>query len=143
MTFGTPRYNGNYQWELLRYCSSCNVIGGGMKLFQAFIKEHNPTSIISYCDTSKFVGKVYKDLGFTLKYSGKPSKHWYCYRTGEHFTDALVRQRGVDQLLGTNYGKGTSNNELLIQHNFVPIYDCGQSSYIWEADSTKEYELEK
>ena len=27
MTFGKPRYNKNYEWELLRYCSSYNVIG--------------------------------------------------------------------------------------------------------------------
>lgn len=132
MTFGRPRYNKNYQYELLRYCSSYNIIGGAEKLFSHFVKDYQPESIISYCNRAKFLGKVYPKLGFQLKSSGQPSKHWYNPKTGQHFTDNLVRQRGVDQLLGTSYGKGTSNEELLIQHDFVPIYDCGQDSYIWE-----------
>lgn len=28
MTFGKPRYNKNYEYELLRYCSNYSVIGG-------------------------------------------------------------------------------------------------------------------
>jgi hypothetical protein len=132
MTFGTPRYNKNYEYELIRYCSDRYVLGGAEKLFKYFTENYNPKSIISYCDRSKFTGNIYSKLGFSLKSSGTPTCHWYNNKTGEHFTDALVRQRGVDQLLGTNYGKGTSNNELLIQHNFVPIYDCGQMVYIWK-----------
>ena len=49
--------------------------------------------------------------------------------TKKHFTDNLVRQRGIDQLLGTNYGKGTSNEELLRENGFVEIYDAGQSTF--------------
>ena len=38
MTFGKPRYNKNYQWELLRLCtnSDYNVLGGASKLFKNF-----------------------------------------------------------------------------------------------------------
>ena len=132
MSFGNSRYNKNYQYELLRYCSSRNVIGGAEKLFKHFIKTYNPESIISYCDRSKFRGDVYKKLGFTLKSEGKPSCHWYRPKDSKHISDGLLRQRGFDQLFGTNYGKGTSNEELMIEHNFVPIYDCGQDTYVWE-----------
>ena len=40
-------------------------------------------------------------------------------------------QRGYDQLFKTNYGKGSSNEELMKLHGFVEIYDCGQSTYIY------------
>ena len=36
MTFGKPRYNKNYEYELLRLCSSHSVIGGSKKLFKHF-----------------------------------------------------------------------------------------------------------
>lgn len=132
MSFGKPRYNKNFEYELLRYCSSKNIVGGAERLFKAFEKQYSPKSVISYCDRSKFTGNVYKKLGFTLRSSRNPSKHWYNPKSGKHLTDNLVRQRGVDQLLGTNYGKGTSNEDLLVRLGFVPIYDCGQDSYVWE-----------
>lgn len=131
MTFGKPRYNKNYEYELLRLCShkDYKIVGGAKRLFKYFMKNYKPNSIISYCDNSKFNGDVYKDLGFEMKEYGSPSKHWY---NGEkHITDNLLRQRGFDQLFNTNYGKGTSNKELMIKHNFVEIYDAGQSTYIW------------
>lgn len=77
---------------------------------------------------------MYTRLGFDLKSKGTPTKHWYNPKTKKHITDNLLRQRGFDQLLGKEYGtfgKGTSNEELMITHDFVEIYDCGQSTYIW------------
>lgn len=130
MTFGKPRYNKNYEYELIRYCSSHKVIGGSEKLFKYFVKNYNPKSIISYCDWSKFTGDVYIKLGFTFK-SYAVSKHWYNMTTKQHITDNLLRQRGFDQLFNTNYGKGYSNTELMLQHNFVEIYDAGQATYVW------------
>lgn len=134
MTFGKPRYNKNYQYELIRYCQSKNVIGGAEKLFKYFLKTYNPESIISYCDMSKFSGNVYLKLGFTLKDRGKPSCHWYSDNSSEklqHITDNLLRQRGYDILFGANFGKGTSNEELIIDRGYVPIYDSGQNTYIY------------
>lgn len=131
MTFGKPRYNKNYQWELLRLCTKpeYKVVGGSEKLFKHFIQLVNPKSIISYCDNSKFSGEVYSKLGFIQKGKPHPSLHWS--KDDEHITDNLLRQRGFDQLFNTNYGKGTSNEELMIEHGWLPIYDCGQMTFIW------------
>lgn len=134
MTFGKPRYNINYEYELIRLCSHKYVIGGAEKLFSYFIKNYNPSSIVSYCDNSKFRGDVYYRLNFKLFTKGQPSKHWYNPKTKQHITDNLLRQRGFDQLFNMNYGKGTSNDELMKQHNFVEIYDCGQSTYIYNKE---------
>ena len=131
MTFGKPRYNKNYQYELLRYCSSMSVIGGAMKLFSYFLRDYTPESVISYCDRSKFRGDVYSKLGFSLVTSGKPSKHWFGLKDHRHITDNLLRQRGFDQLFNESYGKGTSNEELIISRGYVPVYDCGQAVYSW------------
>ena len=134
MTFGKPRYNKNYEWELLRLCSDFEytIIGGASRLFKHFLIDYSPNSIISYCDNSKFDGNIYKSLGFIQDNYGKPSRHWYNQKTKQHITDNLLRQRGYDQLFKTNFGKGTSNENLMIESGFVEIYDCGQSTYIWQ-----------
>ena len=138
MTFGRPRYNQKYEWELLRLCTKFEykVVGGAEKLFKYFIKNYNPKSIISYCDNSKFSGDVYNRLGMNIKSKGTPTKHWYNVKDNTHISNNLLLKNGFDRLLGdkygSTYGKGTSNEELMILHNFVEIYDCGQSSYIWE-----------
>lgn len=131
MTFGKPRYNKNYEWELLRLCShkDFKVVGGAEKLFKHFLEMQSPNSIISYCDYSKFSGEVYNRLGFKQKGNPKPSKHWS--RGEEHITDNLLRQRGYDQLFNANYGKGTSNEQLMLENGWLPIYDCGQLVFIW------------
>ena len=128
MTFGKPRYNKNFDYELLRYCSIYNVIGGAEKLFSYFVKNYTVSSVISYCDCAKFDGLVYDKLGFEKK-NCSISKHWYNTKTKRHITDNLLRQRGFDQLFNTNYVKGTSNEELMIQNGFVEIYDAGQCRY--------------
>ena len=98
ITFGKPRYNKKYEYELLRLCTSSDfrVVGGSEKLFKHFENVLQPMSIISYCDNSKFNGNVYKRLGMTLLDYGQPSKHWYNMKTGKHITDNLLRQRGFD-----------------------------------------------
>lgn len=128
MTFGKPRYTHKYDWELLRLCtkSEIRVVGGASKLF-AYFKKHYEGSIISYCDRSKFNGSVYEKLGMMHDHSTDPAKVWS--KDTFKITDNLLRTRGYDQLFGTNYGKGTSNEELMIEHGWLPVYDCGMSVY--------------
>lgn len=134
MTFGKPRYNKNFEYELLRLCtkSEYKVIGGAEKLFNYFIKMYNPESIISYCDNSKFTGDVYKRLSMKLKEYGTPRKHWYNIETNRHITDNLLLQRGYSQLHNDKeHKKGESNEQLMLEAGYLEIYDCGQSTYIW------------
>lgn len=141
MTFGSPRYNKNYEYEIIRYCASLNIIGGADKLFKHFLVKYGPTSIISYCDLSKFTGKVYENLGFKLLRHPSPSKHWYNIRTREHYTDALLRQHGFSRLIHKKSAEEdnlaiSDNRTLMIEAGFVEVYDCGQASYIWRATTT-------
>lgn len=131
MSFGKPRYNKKYEYELLRYCSSYNVIGGAEKLFKYFVRNYNPLNVISYCDNAKFKGNVYSKLGFVLSKINSPSCHWYNISNKKHYTNNFILQHGVDSILNTNYGKGTNNGVILIENGYLPVYDCGQSTYVW------------
>ena len=137
MTFGKPRYNKNYEWELIRYCSCQKVIGGAEKLFNYFKINYSPNSVISYCDLSKFSGQTYLKLGFSLLREASPSKHWYNIKTKQHYTDALLRQQGFSRLIHHCDAKqdnlSTNNNrQLMIDAGFIEIFDCGQATYIWK-----------
>ena len=138
MAFGTARYNKKYEYELLRYCASHNVIDGAEKLFKYFVNNYKPNNIISYCDTSKFSGKVYDTLGFKLDTINNPSCHWYSVKEDKHITDNLLRMQGYNGLFKENQGKGTSNEELILARGYLPVYDCGQSTYIWENNKNVE-----
>lgn len=138
MSFGKSRFNKNYEYELLRYCASHNVVGGAEKLFKYFVDKYKPKSIVSYCDTSKFSGKVYDTLGFKYVKTNSPRKHWYSKKEKRHITDGLLIWQGYDRLFKENHGKGTSNEELILARGYLPVYDCGQSTYTWENNKNVE-----
>lgn len=131
MTFGKPRYNNNYEWELLRLCTdnSFGVVGGANKLYSYFLRNYCPQSLVSYCDMSKFSGDIYATLGMKLIHYTEPNKVWS--KGKACITNNLLLQRGYDQLFHTNYGKGTSNEQLMLEHGWLPVFDCGQAVYAY------------
>lgn len=131
MSFGKPRYNKNVEWELYRYASQfdVSVVGGPSKMFSMFKSLFNPKSVVSYCDLSKFSGDLYSNLGFKLKHKSSPTKVWS--KGDRYITNNLLLSRGYDQLFGTNYGKGTSNEQLMVENEWRSVYDCGQATYIY------------
>ena len=132
MTFGKSRYDKSHTIELLRLCtkSGYRVVGGASKLFKYATEYFGLDDIISYCDLSKFNGDVYNRLGMKKIRTSPPQEVWS--KNNQKVTANLLRQRGYDQLFGTNYGKGTSNEELMLTHGWLPVYDCGQAVYLYQ-----------
>ena len=142
MTFGKTRHGikaNKDAYELLRLCTAnCVVVGGAEKLFAHFVKTYQPTTIVSYCDLSKFTGKVYEILGFELVHIAPSMRYvnlgWKEFRHLPYVISAsLLRMRGADALIGTNYGKGTNNHDIMIKHGYAVVYDCGQATWVWHA----------
>jgi hypothetical protein len=52
MTFSKPRFNKNYEWEMVRFCGlkDHTIVGGASKLFKHFVEKYNPKSVLSYAD---------------------------------------------------------------------------------------------
>ena len=74
MTFSKPRFNKNYDYELLRLCSKkfTNIVGGASKLFKYFISKYKG-SIISYTNRRFSNGNIYRQLGFSELKNSKPN----------------------------------------------------------------------
>ena len=114
MSFGCPRFNSNYEWEIIRECSKLNniIVGGKERLWKYFIQKYTPNSCISYCDFSKFSGDSYLKLGFKKERLNKPGFIWYDEREHE------VYQRTP-----------WKHNEY--KERYLKLYDCGQLVFVW------------
>jgi len=123
MTFGKSRYNKNYEYELIRFCSTKNVIGGVEKLFSYFVKNFNPTNIISYSDNRYFTGNMYKTLGFL---EGENN-------IGYFYTDYKSRfnrlQFQKHKLVEQGFDKTKSEWNIMQDRKYDRIWDCGQTTW--------------
>lgn len=116
---GTLREENSY--ELSRYASKNNVVGGASKLLHHFIKHYKPLKIISYADRRWSEGNLYNKLGFTqMKYSA-PS-YWYTtdYRQRLYrynFRKSILIKNGCDS--------NKSEWENMQMLGYDRIWDCG------------------
>ena len=128
MTFGKPRFNKDYQWELLRFCSlpKFKVIGGAGKLLKFFEQTYNPKSLISYanrCWSSK-LSNVYEKIGFKLIGESKPSYVWI--KDSHLYSRYQCQKHKLKDLLGEdNFDKNLSEVENMKNNRFLRVYDCG------------------
>lgn len=136
MTFGEPRFNNNYEWELIRYCNKPGIIivGGAEKLFKHFIRENKPKSVISYCNISKFSGNVYSKLGFKATVSDitEPNYKWV-RQNAKDSTDVLSRyQTQKAKLLSMGYGEyGDTEDSIMSNLGYYKVYDSGNLRFTW------------
>ena len=134
MTFGKPRFNNEYEYELIRLCwkPEYRVIGGTKKLFKYFISNYNPDSIVSYCDITKFKGDVYFNLGFktNIAYLTEPNYVWVKNNTN----DVLTRYQTQKQNL-LSYGLdvfGNTEDEIMDNLGYFKVYNSGNMKFIWK-----------
>ncbi len=136
MTFNPPRYNNNYDWELIRYCSKkyLTVVGGASKLLSHFRKEHKG-SIISYANRRWSTGGLYKALGFTMINVSPPNYFYFKTRDGGGIIDYTLYSRikfqkhKLKELL-KNYDPSLSEKENMFLNGYRAIYDCGNLVYV-------------
>lgn len=140
MTFGKPRFNTEYQWELVRLAWSKNkaIIGGAEKLFRYFITKYNPDSIISYCDIAKFTGNVYKRLGFKLSHISVPNYVWInedsntVVKRYETMNKESIAVKYELEITRDTEGKIVdTESEMMEKVGFLKIYDAGNLVFVW------------
>lgn len=128
--FSKPRFNKNYDWELLRFCTELNVsvVGGFSKMLKYF-KSLYFGSIISYADYSRSNGNIYEKTGFTRKYITKPG---YIWTNGTIVLNRYQTQKHkLEKLLGSEkYDHNLTETENMQQNGFNKFYDCGQLVYV-------------
>lgn len=130
MTFGKPRFNKNYQYELIRYATSKHVIGGAGKALKYFERNYHPISVITYADRCFSKGDMYEKLGFVKFGETIPN---YIYVKGDLMLNRYQCQKHkLKDLLGVDFNESLSEQENMKINGFNKIYDCGNLIYIKE-----------
>ena len=114
------------EWNLNRFCNLLNhqIIGGASKLLNYFIKEYNPSRIISYADKDWSNGNLYFTLGFNILSESKPDYKYIVdgvRKSKQHFTKAKLAKLGHDISL--------TESQIMNNLGINKIYDCGKMKF--------------
>jgi G:T-mismatch repair DNA endonuclease (very short patch repair protein) len=126
MTFGKPRFNKNYEYELIRYAtkSEYQVLGGAGKLLKHFERNYNPKNIITYADRFYSQGNMYRQIGFKELENTLPG-YFYVNVNGIKISRYKCQKRNLQRLLGEKFHNELSEFENMTINGFYRIYDCG------------------
>lgn len=134
MTFGRPNRSKNggnqYQWELVRFSSVGSVVGGASKLFRRFVRDHQPTTVLSFSDKRWGDGNLYRQIGFEWRGS-TPVNYWYvdfgkCKRIHRY----SLRKTDQDDRTKTE-------TQLRREQGWTRIWDCGSDRFLWDSQQAQ------
>lgn len=130
-TFGEPRYNKNYEYELLRFANKkyTNVIGGFSKLLKYFERKYSPKSLITYADRRLSNGNLYEKTGFEFLRNTDPN-YWYIHDNSLELYSRYNFQKHKLKNLLENYDPNLSEHENMLNNGFLRVYDCGHKVYL-------------
>ena len=139
MTFSAPRValglssSKNGEYELSRYSSLYNVVGGAGKLFSHFTRQFNPNRVISYADRrySWEKSSVYDKIGFT--FTGTTDINFWYFKNGysKRYHRFSFRKSMLPSKLKT-YDESLTAYENMQLNGYNRIYDCGSLRFIWQ-----------
>lgn len=126
MSLSKRKILGNSEIELVRFANilNTNVIGGASKLLNAFIKEMQPKSIISYADRSWSTGKLYETLGFERLHETKPN---YYYVLNNKRLSRYQFQKHL--IVKTKEERKMTEKEIMVKNGYDILYDSGSIKY--------------
>ena len=132
MTFGKPRFNSQYEYELVRMCfkPKVSVVGGAQKMFKHFLNMYKPKQILTYSDISKFTGGVYKQMGMRAVQDNSmtvPNYVWVRPQDSSFLNRyQTTKQKLIDSGLGSD---DQTEDDIMTWSGYVKVYDCGQLKY--------------
>jgi hypothetical protein len=115
-------------YNLNRYATKYNVVGGFSKILNHFTKIHNPKYIITYADQRWSDGNLYEKTGFIYQYTTTPL---YDYVIGDKryhrksFTRTKLQNRLQDKFDPALTEAQNANNQ-----GWYRIWNCGLKKYI-------------
>lgn len=133
LTIGRPRYNSEYDYEILRFCNKKNIIvnGGLSKLIKHTIREYSGT-FITYSDVRFGDGKGYLNCGFSLKGYSKPNYYYVNNKHIKRLSRLNFQKHKLSKILAT-YDGNLSEWENMQLNGYDRIWNCG--NYIYELKS--------
>lgn len=133
MSFGKPRYNRNYDWELLRLCTRqyFQIYGGASRLFKHCFSKC-PGSVVSYCNEDRFKGDVYRALGFVRK---TLSKGYHYEKDGKKYNRVNFQKWKLLQMWPEYANTSMTEKQIMSQQGYTLVEDSvGQSTWVYNCN---------
>jgi hypothetical protein len=130
ITFGKPRFNKNYEFELIRFANKkyTSIIGGFSKLLKYFKRNYKPSSIITYADRRISNGNLYEKTGFKFLKNTDPN-YFYTNDFNTLHSRNKFQKHKLKNLL-EDFNSNLSEHENMLNNNYYRIYDCGNKVYL-------------
>jgi hypothetical protein len=134
ISLSKPRYNKNYEYELIRSCTKLNtlVLGGFNKLLSYFVKTYNSKSIITYTDVRYFNGNSYKNAGFNFCYLSKPNYFYFRNRKSEIYnllSRSIFQKHKLKDKLSI-FDESLSEYQNMSNNSYLRIFDAGNLVFV-------------
>ncbi len=127
-SFARPTRQSSHPWELVRMASApeFRVHGIWSKVLSMFVRDHSPSSIVSFSDNRLFQGGVYGKVGFRHDGDVRPD---YCWVKGgvRHHKSGL-RKKGPERL------SPVTETVLREADGYRKSYDLGKKRWVWRLD---------
>lgn len=128
MTFCKPRFNKQHQWELSRFATDGSAIAGGAsKLLAAFVREHSPSSMVTYADLRFSSGKLYHSLGFSALHESPPN--FIYVKSGRKLSRYQAQKHRLLELLGSSFDPLLTEKANMNKAGWYRLYDCGNAVF--------------
>jgi len=134
MTFSKSRYNKNYDYELVRFCSkrNYNIIGAAGKLLKNFQKIFNYPSIISYGNRtfSSTKNNVYLSLGFKHIKNNNPDLKFISKDCTQIIPREYFMKHKLKNIPDFIYHKNLSVNDNIVKNGYRILHGPGTAVYV-------------
>lgn len=130
------------QWTLSRYATRLPVAGAASRLFKAFARDHQPSSVKSFSDNRLFGGGMYAQLGFALDAEVVPDYQVWSPKLGlrpkPHYQRRHIAARLAEHGVSEVFDPATdarTEAEMTYLMGARRVYDCGKKRWVWTADT--------
>lgn len=130
-TFSKPRFNKNYNFELVRFCNKCDltIAGGFSRLINHFEKNYNPKSLITYADLRYSDGNLYRHNGFNFISRSSPNYFYWKDDILNLKTRMQFQKHKLAKLL-ESFDPSLSESINMKNNGWNKIYDCGNLVFV-------------
>lgn len=137
MSFYARPSQGEGHYELVRFATSCDVVGGFSKLLKAFIRRMEPTKITSFADLRISDGNVYFKNGFNYVSQTKPN--YYYVKNGKRYRKNGFKRKNIENYFYSGkfefFDPELSESKNMEMNGYHQIFDIGLLKF--ELDCTQ------